>query len=119
MARRVKRAQLDVAEKAQLTIVEEVVRGARWNRELGRRTPRPKPVFVEAVDREASLRRFLHRGVAEDVVGMPMRVQDLDQAQALLADPVDHLSLAHRGIDDDRLAPVVDDEIAAVVVRRH
>src|SRR5439155_846335 len=61
----------------------------------------------------------LHRGIAEDVVGVPMRVEDLHETQALFADGVDDLSVTHRRIDDDRLVPGVDDEIAAVVVRRY
>jgi len=71
------------------------------------------------MDREPRARGFLHLRVAIDVVGMAVRVEDLDEFRALLAQRVDDEALAHRRIDDDRLVPVVDDEVAAVVVGRH
>jgi hypothetical protein len=54
-----------------------------------------------------------------DVIGMAVRVEDLDQMQALLADDVDDLPLAHGGIDEQRVVPIVDQKIAPVVVGRN
>src|SRR2546427_8757759 len=71
------------------------------------------------MDREAGSGRLLHRGVPVDVVGMAMRVEDLDHAQALLFCGCEHFGLAHRWIDDDRFAPLVVNEVRAVVVRRN
>jgi len=119
MAGRMDRAELDVVEIGELAVIEEIVGGARRHIELRRWPLRSEPVLVETVDRESRSCRLLHRGIPEDVVGVPVRVEDLDEMQTLLADGIDDLALAHRGIDDDGLFARVDDDIAAVVVRRH
>ena len=81
MARRVERAELDVVEVGELPVVEQVVGGARRHLELRRWSLRAEPVLVETVDRQSRACRFLHRRVPEDVVGVSVGVEDLDETE--------------------------------------
>src|SRR6266699_5910585 len=70
------------------------------------------------MDRKARLRRLFHGGVAIDVIGVAVRVQDLHEPQPLLSDGFESDAVAHGGIDEERIAAIVHDDVAAVVVWR-
>jgi len=111
--------QLDVGEVGERSLVDEVVRDRpREGRERGRgRRGRIEAVRVEAVDREPCRGGRLERRVGEDVIGMPVRVQQLDHAQATFAQRRERLALALGRVDEDRVAAVVGDDVHAVVER--
>src|SRR5437764_506920 len=93
--RRVHGPYLDVREIADRSLLDEVVRIA-W-RDIERRwwSGCAKAVCVEPMDREPSARGFLHRGVAEDVIGMAVRVEDLHEPDVLVAQRVERDTFTH------------------------
>jgi len=127
----VERDELDVAQVRERALLDEVVGGRGWDvieqasAELAalRRHARTRAVVqavrVGAVDRESSARLRLHRGVPEDVVRMPVGVEDLEQREPLRAQRVERRPLAHRRIDEQRVAAIVHDDVHAVVVWRN
>ena len=72
-------------------VVGDALRGAHLAR---RRGPWIEAVRVSRVDRDAGSGLLLNTRVVEDVVRMPVRVQDLDEPQTVAADRGHRLALA-------------------------
>src|SRR5207245_8797079 len=53
------------------------------------------------------------------VIGMTVRIQDLDDAELVLFGRGDHIPLAHRRIDHQRVTPLVVNDVGSVVVWRN
>ena len=83
---RVQGAQVAVGEVGERPLVDEVVGLGRrgWWEVVSAPRGEREPVGIGAVDREPRSRRFLDRRVRPDVIGMPVRVQDLDDVKPVL-----------------------------------